>query len=77
MRKTLCATALVLALCGSTLAGDVNNPPIVGPSDIPSPSIALQTPDEQTADGIIYSDNAESVATTAALTVLNSVLALL
>ncbi|MDT5269046.1 MAG: hypothetical protein QOH49_1232 [Acidobacteriota bacterium] len=76
MRKTLCATALVLALCGSTLAGDVNNPPIVGPSDIPSPSIALQTFGEQTADGVIHGDSAESVSA-AALIVLNSVLPLL
>ena len=28
MRKTLLASALLLALCGSALAGDINSPPI-------------------------------------------------
>ena len=88
MRKTLCASVLVLALCGSALAGDIECPPIA-PGDIPSPPSSAQSSGNQTtdgtvgtetpataADGIIHGDNADSLAE-AALTVLNSVLALL
>jgi hypothetical protein len=88
MRKTLCASVLVLALCGSALAGDIECPPIA-PSNIPNPPSVSQSSGNQTADGsiatgapdaaadgIINGDNANSVAA-AALTVLNSVLALL
>ena len=76
MRKILCATTLVLALCGSAFAGDVNNPPLVDPNDTPNPLIEPQTSSEQTADGITHDDNEDGVAA-AALSVLNSVLALL
>ena len=76
MRKTLCVSALVLALCGSAFAGDTNSPPIVGPDGVSSPPIAPQTSGEQTADDIIDGDNAETVAA-AALALLDRVLALL
>ena len=87
MRKTLCASVLVLALCGSALAGDINSPPIA-PGDISNPPGASQASSNQTADGsvsmgtpdtaangIIHGDDVDSL-TAAALTVLNSVLAL-
>jgi hypothetical protein len=87
MRKTLCASVLVLVLCGSALAGDISNPPIA-PGDISNPPSASQAPSNQTADGwidtgeaapaadgSIHGDDADSL-TAAALTVLNSVLAL-
>jgi hypothetical protein len=77
MRKTFCASVLVLALCGSAFAGDIGCPPITAPSDIETPLLAAgdiecppsttQSFDDQTADGF-----AEAV-----LNVLNSVLALL
>jgi hypothetical protein len=87
MRKTICASVLVLALCGSAFAGDMECPPIA-PGDISSPPASTagdmdtaplaagdinnppgttQSPDNQTA----------SVLAEAALSVLNSVLALL
>jgi hypothetical protein len=75
MRKTLCATILVLALCGSTLAGDVNNPPLDDPIDMPNRTFVPPTSGEETADDIIQDDTTNSVA--AALTLLNTVLALL
>ena len=76
MRKTLCASVLVLSLCGSAFAGDAGCPPAPAPGDIPNPPLAAgdinnppnatQSSDDQTADGL----------TEAALNVLNSVLAL-
>jgi hypothetical protein len=87
MRKTLCASVLVLALCGSASAGDISCPPIA-PGDISNPPSASQSSSNQTADGwvgtgeaapaddgIILGDDADSL-TAAALTVLDSVLAL-
>jgi len=86
MRKSLYASVLVLALCGSVSAGDITNPPIA-PGDIDCPPSTTQSSGYQTADGwigtgataddgIINGDDADSLAE-AALTVLNSVLALL
>lgn len=76
MRKTLCASVLVLALCGSALAGEITNPPSpanIDTSDpvlttgvIPSPPGANLSSDDQTADGLAE----------AALWVINSVLGL-
>lgn len=85
MRKSLYASVLALALCGSAFAGDITNPP--APGDIPNPPSTSQSTSDQTADGsvgtevsaadgIIHGDDADSLAE-AALTVLNSVLALL
>jgi hypothetical protein len=85
MRKSLYASVLVLALCGSVLAGDISNPP--PPGDISNPPSAVRTPyDEPTdgqpdegaepsADDIIPGDEVDGL-TAAALSVLNSVLAL-
>jgi hypothetical protein len=77
MRKTFCASVLVLALCGSAFAGDITNPPAPAPGDISCPPLAagditnppgtIQSSDDQTTDGL----------TEAALAVLDSVLALL
>jgi hypothetical protein len=76
MRKSLCATALVLALCASVYAGDIHSPPIVVPKEVPRQPFAPPMCGEPPADGRLYGDNADGF-TTAALTVLNSVLALL
>lgn len=86
MRKILCVAALVLALCGSAYAGDVSSPPLTD-GGVSGTLNAPQTPGEQTADawigtgapaadGIIQDDTADGI-TTAALTLLSSVLALL
>ena len=76
MRKTFCALVLVLALCGSTVAGDITNPPAPAPGDMGTPPLAVedinnppsatQSSDDQTADSFAE----------AALSVLDSVLAL-
>ena len=89
MRKSLCALGLVLALCGSAFAGDIQTPPVLAPGDIQSPPDASQTPSAQASDGwidtgeaalsddgIIHGDEADGM-TSAALSVLNSVLSLL
>lgn len=77
MRKTICACVLVLALCGSALAGDIECPPLLAPCDINNPPPAARdvnpllgatpSPDDQIADALVE----------AALNVLNSVLSLL
>ena len=76
MRKTLCASVLVLALCGSALAGDITNPPAPAScgmscpppagGEIPNPPGATLSSDDQTGDGLAE----------AALFVINSVLGL-
>ena len=82
MRKTLCASALVLALCGSTFAGDMGCPPIVI-SDPPSPLTTSQSSDVQLTDGSTGAGTpGDPTAGTDALaaftlSVVNSVLALL
>lgn len=50
MRKTFCASVLVLALCGSAFAGDMGTPPIA-PGNISSPPSASQSSVVQTGDG--------------------------
>ncbi len=77
MRKTLYALVFVLALSGSALAGDINNPPVAAPGDMSCPPLAAgdmgcppsatQSPDDSTTGGL----------TEGVLNVLNSVLALL
>jgi hypothetical protein len=77
MRKTLYASVLVLALCGSAFAGDIECPPIAAPGDMGTPPLAAgdincppsatQSPDGQPTDSL----------TETALSVINSVLALL
>ena len=75
MRKTICASILVLALCGSAFAGDAGCPPIapddagtppLPAGDISSPPSATQSSDDLTADGLVE----------AALDILDTVLAL-
>jgi hypothetical protein len=77
MRKTLAAQVLVLVLCSNVFAGDIPSPPapatICDPgdpacatADVPDSPSAIQSSDEQTADGLVG----------AALTVLDSVLTL-
>ena len=86
MRKALYALVLVLALSNSVFAGDIPSPP--APGDISNPSSPIQSSDDQATDdrtatgasapetdGIIHGDDADSL-TAAALTVLNTVLAL-
>ena len=60
MRKTLCASVLVLTLGGSVLAGDAGCPPIapgdmgtppLAAGDINSPPSLTQSSDEQTDRG--------------------------
>ncbi len=80
MRKTLRASALVLALCGSALAGDINNPPVTTDPNAPRGAqfddgwLGTATPYTATDDGI-DGDIAERLAA-AARAVLDSMLAL-
>lgn len=82
MRKTLWASILVLALSGSAFAGDASCPPIA-PGDIPTPPNSTQTADGPTdtsaaaATADTTSDGNAGDLTAAALSVINSVLALL
>lgn len=87
MRKTLCASVLFLVLCVPAFAGDVTNPPAPATFDV---SInTTQSSGEQpaegrvgtgtldpSADGIIYGDYVDDMAS-AALTFITSALALL
>ncbi len=74
MRKTFSALVLVLALGSTVFAGDIPSPPApddftnqsLTAEDTSSMSSAIQSPDDQTAD--LFAE--------AALTVLDSVLAL-
>lgn len=87
MRKTLCASVLVLSLCGSAFAGDMGTPPVAS-GDINSPPAASQSDGAQTTDGstdtgasgptadMAADGEADSLAA-AALSFLDSVLALL
>ena len=80
MRKTICVSILVLALCGTTLAGEIECPPLVSSGDINNPPNASQSADAQI---IVTPSDAEASATTAdvlvetALNAISSVLALL
>lgn len=78
MRKTICASVLVWALCVPALAGDILNPP--APVKFgPSPNAPLSSVD-QSADSRIgdkLSDPLADSIMTAALTLLDTALALL
>jgi len=86
MRKSLCVSVLVLALCGSAFAGDISNPPAPGDiSNPPGPMLSTGDGDgggqsdaeaAPSADGAVQGDEVDGL-TAAALSVLNSVLALL
>lgn len=74
MRKTFCASVLLLIFCGSALAGDITNPPAPAycglscppPVEIPYRTGASLSPYGRTDDGLAE----------AALWVINSVLGL-
>lgn len=70
MRKSLCAAALVLALCGPAFAGDIPNPLGTQP---PPPSVTneVQAPDDEMQD-----DAADSLTTTV-LGIIERILSLL
>ena len=73
MRKTLCASVLMLALCGSALAGDISNP------SAPQPPPSNMTAEETAADGVIQTGTADGFTETflsVLETTLESVLAL-
>lgn len=74
MRKTLCASVLLLALCGSAFAGDISNPSAPQP---PPPS--NMTAEETTTDDVIHTGEADGFTETLLSvleTALESVLAL-
>jgi hypothetical protein len=78
MRKTICASVLVCALCVTTLAGDILNPPApVNVED--SPNATLSSVDQSTDGwtGDETSDPSADRITSAALTLLDTVLTLL
>jgi hypothetical protein len=64
MRKILCASALMLVLCVSALAGDMGCPPI-DTGDPTNPPSVSQSTSIQTGDG---STNAEALDPTADMT---------
>ena len=75
MRKTICASVLVWAFCVPTLAGDILNPP----APVNSPNATLTSVDQSADDWAAdeTSDPSADAITTAALTLLDTVLALL
>ncbi|MET0650774.1 MAG: hypothetical protein ABW208_29545 [Pyrinomonadaceae bacterium] len=84
MRKNICALFLMLALSGSTFAGDMNSPPAPSPGVISTPRVpptpgmrtAENWGEDPAADGILYNDYVDGIAA-GALAALNSMLALL
>ena len=78
MRKTLCASVLLLALCVPAFAGDIMNPP--APANFDDSTGATQPSGDQPADEWVgtgaLDPSADDIAA-AALTVLGSLLALL
>ena len=78
MRKTICASVLVCVLCVTTLAGDILNPPApVNFEDSPDATLSSVV---QSADGLTGDETSDPQAdriTAAALTLLDTVLALL
>ena len=78
MRKTICASVLVCALCVTTLAGDILNPPAPVTFE-DSPDATLSSVD-QSADGLTGDETSDPPADRimeAALNLLDTVLALL
>jgi hypothetical protein len=74
MRKTLCASVLLLALCGSAFAGDISNPSAPQP---PPPQTV--TTEETATDGVMQTGTADGFTETLLSvlgTALESVLAL-
>jgi hypothetical protein len=78
MRKTICASVLVWALCVPTLAGDILNPP--APATFDDSTCATRLSGDQSADdwvGRETTDPSVDSITAAALSLLETVLALL
>jgi len=78
MRKTLCASVLLLALCVPAFAGDIINPP--APVNSNDSTSVTQPSGDQQADGWSGDETSDPSAdgiTAAALTLLDTVLALL
>lgn len=84
MRKTLLASVLLLALCGSALAGDINSPPLItSPPQNTIQSTGTQTSEvpvetetqDTTPDGTTPGDDALTL-TEVALRMFDGVLAL-
>ena len=78
MRKTICASVLVCALCVTTLAGDILNPP--APVNFEDSSNTTLSSVDQSVDGLTVDESSDPSAdriTVAALTLLDTVLALL
>lgn len=76
MRKTLCASVLMLALCGSAFAGDMSNPAAPQP---PPPPPQNMTTEEPAMDGVMQTGTADGFTETLLSvleTALQSVLAL-
>jgi hypothetical protein len=69
MRKTLCASVLMLALCGSAFAGDMSTPS--APQPPPPPS--SMTAEETATDSLIQTGTADGFTETL-LSVLESAL---
>lgn len=78
MRKTLCASVLLLSLCGSAFAGDAGCPPIA-PGDISCPPSMSQPSADQTNDGPTNAeaDTAADDLAATTLSIINSMMALL
>jgi hypothetical protein len=75
MRKTFCASVLVLALCGSALAGDITNPPSPADCGMSCPPPAGETP-YPTGSGPSSYGQTDNGLSEAALWVIDSVLGL-
>lgn len=78
MRKSICASVLLCTLCVTTLAGDILNPPAPGKFSTP-PNETLPYVEQSTDDrnGDEISDPSADSLTVAALSLLDTVLALL
>lgn len=68
MRKTLCASALMLALYGSAFAGDMSTP------STPQPPPSNMTTEEPATDGVMQTGTADGFTETL-LSVLETALA--
>lgn len=76
MRKTFCASVLVLALCGSALAGDITNPPSPDKCGISCPSPAAEDSSNPTGESLSSYDQTDDGLSGAALWLIDSVLGL-
>ena len=81
MRKTICASVLVLVMCVSASAGEIMNPPIVAapPGVDNSPGVTRPSGDQPAdgRDGTEATDLSADAVAAAAMTVLDALLALL